>query len=87
MLLIDINYIFTQQLNNITMKTLHLMSRDEFFDQLLDLFCKHLEARDQNQEMKIKEEILGFIDKHKNEIELESHHCNFIAIFLDQYKK
>lgn len=39
------------------------MTRDEFFEELLDLFEKHIEATDARTENEYKEMILEFIQK------------------------
>lgn len=50
--------------------------RNEFFEQLLDLFSKHMEARDICEECEIKEEILNYIETNKEK-------CNLLPLTLN----
>ena len=43
-----------------------MKTTDTFFEQLLDLFEKHIEATDVNTENEYKERILGFIANHQD---------------------
>lgn len=40
------------------------LSREEYFEELLNLFTKHIEANDFRTETEIKEKIFGFIEEN-----------------------
>lgn len=41
------------------------MTRDEYFQKLLEMFCEHIEASTADEEDEIEEEILAFIEDNE----------------------